>query len=99
MLVSRCYILRARIIADILDLEGGVCVGKITASRGLVEAHERPVLQGLIGTTRVGVLEGAPAFLLLPSPTSLELLCIVSCVAGYRPLFIPLLGEVRRAYL
>ena len=62
MLASRCYIIRARIITDILNLEGGVSVGEITASRGLVEAHQRPVLQGLkVGTTRVGVLEGAPA--------------------------------------
>jgi hypothetical protein len=70
MFDSRCYIIRARIITDILVLEGGVCVGEIAASRGLVEAHQRPVLQGLIRTTRVGSC-GVPALLLVPiNPTS-----------------------------
>ena len=47
MFVGRCYIIGVRIITDIFGLEGGVSVGEITASRGLVEAHQRPVLQGL----------------------------------------------------
>ena len=66
MFVSRYYIVRARIITGIPVFEGGVCVGEIASSRGLVEAHQHPVLQGLTGTTRVGVLEGVPPFLLLP---------------------------------
>ena len=63
MFVGRCYIIRARIITDISGLEGGVSVGEITASRSFVEAHQRPVLQGLTSTTRVGVQGGAPALL------------------------------------
>jgi hypothetical protein len=94
MFVGRCYIIRARIITDITGLEGGVSVGEITASRSLVEAHQRPVLQGLTSTTRVGVQGGAPALLLLASPTGLDLLCIVSRVSGSRPLFMRLFAEV-----
>ena len=94
MFVGRCYIIRARIIADISGLEGGVSVGEITASRSLVEAHQRPVLQGLTSTTRVGVQGGTPALLLLASPTGLDLLCIVSRVAGSQPLFMRLFADV-----
>jgi hypothetical protein len=58
MFDSCCYILRVIIISDIMILEGGVCVGEIASGCGLVEAHQRPLLQGLICTTRVGVLRG-----------------------------------------
>ena len=94
MFVRRCYIIRARIITDILSLEGGVSVGEITASRGLVEAHQRPVLQGLTSTIRVGVVEGAPALLLLASLAGLDLLCIVSHDAGLGPSLCPHLPNV-----
>src|SRR3712207_7996830 len=53
--------IRARIITDITGLEGGVSVGEITASRSLVEAHQRPLLQGLTSTTRVGAPPWTPA--------------------------------------
>jgi hypothetical protein len=52
MFDSCCYILRVIIISDIMILEGGVCVGEIASGCGLVEAHERPLLQGLVCTAR-----------------------------------------------
>jgi hypothetical protein len=58
IIVGRCYIVRIRIITNISDFEGGVCVGETASSRGLMEAHQHPVLQGLTGATRIGALRG-----------------------------------------